>query len=83
MLKIIVLLMFIVPTIYNFTIHRNNIINTKKKPIFGFILAIFTAVASGLCYRFDNTVLGYAIVISAVLLIYTVIFFPGIKKRWG
>ena len=80
MLKIIVLLMFIVPTIYNFIIHRNNIINTKKKPIFGFILAIFALLASGLCYRFDNTVLGYAIVISAILLIYTVMFFPGIRK---
>ena len=80
MLKIIVLLMFIVPTIYNFIIHRNNIINTKKKPIFGFILAIFALVAGGLCYRLDNTVLGYAIAISAVLLIYTIIFFPGIRK---
>ena len=80
MLKIIVLLMFIVPTIYNFIIHRNNIINTKKKPIFGFILAVFALLASGLCYRLDNTVLGYAIAISAVLLIYTVIFFPGIRK---
>lgn len=72
--------MFIVPTIYNFIIHRNNIINTKKKPIFGFILAIFALLASGLCYRLDNTVLGYAIVISAILLIYTVMFFPGIRK---
>ena len=80
MLKIIVLLMFIVPTIYKFIIHRNNIINTKKKPIFGFILAIFALVAGGLCYRLDNTVLGYAIAISAVLLIYTIIFFPGIRK---
>ena len=72
--------MFIVPTIYNFIIHRNNIINTKKKPIFGFILAVFALLASGLCYRLDNTVLGYAIAISAVLLIYTVMFFPGIRK---
>lgn len=37
-------------------------------------------VASGLCYRLDNTVLGYAIAISAVLLIYTIIFFSGIRK---
>ena len=80
MLKIIVLLIFIVPTIYNFIIHRDNMINTKKKPIFGFILALFTIFASGLCYRLDNTVLGYAIVISAVLLIYIVIFFTGMRK---
>ena len=80
MLKIIVLLMFIVPTIYNFIIHRNNVINVKKKPIFGFVLAIFALVAGSLCYRLDNTVLGYAIAISAVILIYTIIFFPGIRK---
>lgn len=80
MLKIIVLLMFIFPTIYNFIIHRNNVINVKKKPIFGFILAIFALLAGGLCYRLDNTVLGYAVAISAVLLIYTVMFFPGIRK---
>ena len=80
MLKIIVLLMFIVPIIYNFIIHRNNIINTKKKPIFRFILAIFALLVSGLCYRLDNTVLGYAIAITAVLLIYTVMFFPGMRK---
>ena len=80
LLKIIVLLMFIIPVIYNFTIHRNNIINTKKKPLYGFILSIFAVVVSGLCYRLDNTVLGYAIAISAVLFVYTVIFFPGIRK---
>ena len=72
--------MFIVPTIYNFISHRNNIINIKMKPIFGFILAIFALLVSGMCYRLDNTVLGYAIAISAVLLIYTVMFFPGIRK---
>ena len=33
-----------------------------------------------MCYRLDNTVLGYAIAISAVLLIYTVIFFTGMRK---
>lgn len=80
MLKIIVLLMFIVPTIYNFIIHRNNIKNTKNKPIFGFILAIFALLASGLWYRLDNRVLGYTIAITAVLLIYTVMFFPSIRK---
>lgn len=72
--------MFIVPTIYNFIIHRNNIINTKKKSIFRFILAIFALLASGLCYRLDNRVLGYAISITAVLLINTVIFFPDSRK---
>lgn len=80
MLKIIILLMFIVPTIYNFISHRNNIINIKMKPIFEFILAIFALLASELWYRLDNTVLGYAIAISAVLLIYTIMFFTGIRK---
>lgn len=46
-IEYIVFLMLLVPTIYNFIIHRNNIINTKKKPIFGFISAIFALLASG------------------------------------
>lgn len=78
--KIIVLLMFMIPTIYNFTIHRNNIVNVKKKPIFGFIIAIFAVFASLLCYRLDNTIVGYAIVVVSVLLIYTISFYPGIRK---
>lgn len=45
-----------------------------------FILAIFALLASGLCYKLDNTVLGNAIAITAVLLIYTVMFFTGIRK---
>ena len=36
--------------------------------------------ASGLWYRLDNRVLVYAIAITAVLLIYTVMFFPSIRK---
>ncbi|WP_306489227.1 hypothetical protein [Anaerococcus octavius] len=80
MIKYLVFLMLLAPTIYNYIIHRNNIMNIKNKSIYGFILAIFAAVASALCYKLDNTVLGYAIAISAVLLIYTVIFFPGIRK---
>ena len=79
-MKIIVLLMFIIPTIYNLTIHRKNIINVKKKPIFGFIIALFAVCASMLCYRLDNTILGYTIVVASVLLIYTISFYPGIRK---
>lgn len=48
--------------------------------MFGFILAIFALLASGLCYRLANIVLGYAIAVTAVLLIYTVMLFPGIRK---
>lgn len=72
--------MLIIPTIYNFMIHRNNIINIKKKPIFGFVIAIFAVIASMLCYILDNTIVGYAIVVASVLLIYTISFYPGIRK---
>ena len=72
--------MLIIPTIYNFTIHRKNIINVKKKPILRVIIAIFVIFASLLCYRLDNTIVGYAIVVAGVLLIYTISFYPGIRK---
>lgn len=72
--------MLIIPTIYNFTIHRKNIINVKKKPIFVVIIATFAVFVSLLCYRLDNTIVGYAIVVASVLLIYTISFYPGIRK---
>lgn len=33
-----------------------------------------------MCYRLDNTALGYVIVISSILLIYTIIFYPGLRQ---
>lgn len=78
MVKVVVLLMFIVPSFYNFIVQRNNKIGVKKDSKLGFILAIFAAVTSIFWYRLDRTLMGFLILLSAILLIYTIGFLSGI-----
>lgn len=80
MVKVLVLLMLIVPSFYNFLVQRNNKIRVKKNSDLGFILAIFAAVTSIFWYRLDRTLMGFLILLSAILLVYTIGFLPGIGK---
>ena len=80
MVKVLVLLMLIVPTIYNFMVQRNNKIRVKKNSDLGFILAIFASITSLFWYRLDRSLMGFLIMLSAILLAYTIEFLPGIGK---
>lgn len=80
MVKIVVLLMLIVPSFYNFIVQRNNKIRVKKSSDLGFILAIFASITSIFWYRLDRTLMGFLILLSAILLAYTIEFLPGIGK---
>ena len=80
MVKVLVLLMLIVPSFYNFLVQRNNKIRVKKNSNLGFILAIFASITSIFWYRLDRTLMGFLILLSAILLGYTIIFLPGIGK---
>lgn len=80
MVKVLVLLMLIVPSFYNFIVQRNNKIRVKKNSNLGFILAIFASITSIFWYRLDRTLMGFLILLSAILLVYTVEFLPGIGK---
>ena len=80
MVKVVVLLMLIVPSFYNFTVQRNNKIRVKKNSNLGFILAIFAAITSLFWYRLDRSLMGFLILLSAILLVYTIGFLPGIGK---
>ena len=80
MVKVVVLLMLIVPTIYNFIVQRNNKIRVKKNSDLGLILAIFAAVTSIFWYRLDRTLMGFLILLSAIMLVYTIGFLPGMGK---
>lgn len=81
MIKILVLIMFLVPTIINCKHKRENILEVKKKPkeILGVVLLLI--VGSYLCDRFDNTVLGYLIALAATMMLYTSVFFQGITEK--
>ena len=80
MVKVVVLLMFIVPSFYNFIVQRKNKIRVKKESILGFILAIFAFITSIFWYRLDRSFMGFLILLSAILLAYTIEFLPGIGK---
>ena len=80
MVKVVVLLMLIVPSFYNFKVQRNNKIRVKKESILGFILAIFAFITSIFWYRLDKSLMGFLILLSAILLAYIIEFLPGIGK---
>lgn len=77
MVKVLVLLMLIVPSFYNFIVQRNNKIRVKKSNL-GFTLAIFASITSIFWYRLDRGLMGFMILLSAILLVYTLGFLPGI-----
>ena len=80
MVKVLVLLMLIVPSFYNFIAQRNNKIRVKKSSGLGFILAIFASITSLFWYRLDRSLMGFLVLLSAILLVYTIGFLPGIGK---
>ena len=80
MIKVVVLLMLIVPSFYNFIVQRKNKIRVKKNSGLGLILAIFAYITSVFWYRLDRSLMGFLILISAILLVYTIEFLPGIGK---
>lgn len=77
MVKVLVLLMLIVPSFYNFIVQRNNKIRVKKSNL-GFTLAIFASITSIFWYRLDRGLMGFMILLSAILLVYTLGFLPCI-----
>lgn len=81
LLKILVLIMFLVPTIINYKHKRKNIAEVKKKTkeIIWIMLLLF--VETYMCYKFDNTALGYLIALAATIMLYTSVFFQGFTEK--
>ena len=61
-------------------VQRNNKIRVKKNSDLGFILAIFASITSLFWYRLDRTLMGFLILLSAILLVYTIGFLAGLGK---
>lgn len=81
LIKIIVLTMFLVPTIINYKHKRENILEVKKKSKEMIGVVALLIVGSFICYKFDNTVLGYLIALTATMMLYTSVFFQDLQKR--
>ena len=80
MVKVLLLLMLIAPSFYNFIVQRNNKIRVNKNSNLGFILAIFASITSIFWYRLDKSFIGFLILLSAIMLVYTIGFLPGMGK---
>ena len=73
--------MFLVPTIINYRQKRKNIFDVKKRTKEMIWVVALLIVGSYMCYKFDNTVLGYLIVIAATIMLYTSVFFQGCTEE--
>lgn len=81
MVKIIVLLAFTINFLYNFKCKQKNIIKVKIQNKFILIISAFALLVLIMCYKFDNTLLGYITAIFAILSIYSSIFYQGISEK--
>ncbi|MDU5070002.1 hypothetical protein [Finegoldia magna] len=81
MVKIIVLLAFTINFLYNFKCKQKNIIKVKIQKKFILIISVFALVVLIMCYKFDNSLLGYITGIFAILSIYSSVFYQGISEK--
>ncbi|MBS5943100.1 hypothetical protein [Finegoldia magna] len=81
MVKIIVLLAFAINFLYNFKCKQKNIIKVKIQKKFILIISAFALVVLIMCYKFDNSLLGYITGIFAILSIYSSVFYQRISGK--
>lgn len=80
-MKVIVLLAFVINFLYNLKSKQQNKINVKIQSKIILIISVFAIVVSIICYKFDNTLLGYLVAIFATASIYTSVFYQGISEK--
>lgn len=73
--------MFLVPTMINYKHKRENIAEVKKKSKEMIGVVALLIVGSFICYKFDNTIIGYLIAFAATIMLYTSVFFQGITEE--
>lgn len=73
--------MFLVPTIINYKHKRKNIFDVKKRTKEMIWVVALLIVGSYMCYKFDNTLLGYLIVLAATTTLYTSVYFQGFTEE--
>ena len=80
-MKLLVILAFAINFLYNFKCKQKNIIKVKIQNKFILIISAFALLVLIMCYKFDNTLLGYITAIFAILSIYSSIFYQGISEK--
>ena len=79
MIKLLVLSQFLAGISWNCFITRKNKVRIKKKISIILLLVVFGLFALYLASKFDDSLSGYCISISAIVFVYTFIFNPGIS----
>ena len=80
-MKLLVNLAFAINFVYNFKCKQQNKINVKIQSKIILIISVFTIVVFVICYKFDNTLLGYLVAIFATASIYSSVFYQGISEK--
>ena len=77
MIQIIVLAMFLLGFAYNVHLKRKVIYRVKQPPLVWGVVGSFSMVALMMAYHWSSTVIGYAVAVSSMLLVYSMAFFQG------
>lgn len=80
-MKLLVILAFAINFLYNFKCKQKNKIKVKIQNKFIRIISAFALVFLLMCYKFDNTLLGYLVAIFATASIYSSVFYQGISEK--
>ncbi|MGX7109441.1 hypothetical protein [Facklamia miroungae] len=79
-IKSMLIILFLAGSIHNFYVSRKNDVYIAKKMNLILILILFGLVSFYLCYQLDHTLLGYIIVVSAIIYLTSFTSTPGIGK---
>lgn len=79
-MDILILILFLIIFFYNLSLKKKTICNVKKQSVSLVISGAYTLIALFMTYKLYNRPIGYVLVLSSVLLIYSFIFFQGIGR---
>lgn len=79
-MDILVLILFLTVFLYNLSLKKKTICKVKKQSVSLIISGAYTLIAIFMTYKLYNRPVGYALVLSSVLLIYSFIFFQGMAR---
>ena len=81
MVKYIILLALLAGNIYNFIRARNNLVYVKKQAINIVAIIVFACIITYIFFKYDSSVLGFIIVILAILFISSFAFLQGFSSK--
>ncbi|WP_300409561.1 hypothetical protein [Lagierella sp.] len=78
-MKYLLLTIFLIATAYNFYHARNIKYHTKTPAIVKITLLIFTLFSVMICFKYDNTIVGYILVAAGMVFVFSFTRITGIS----